>query len=1389
VQDAAASAAASGSAFGDAGADDDTDVRGFLFGRLAARRPELSAELATFRDELLAAAASDDGALKVWDMKDLGVQAAARIAGGTDPLRLLADVTASFPALAASLSRTRVNASLADELEANARSVRAGTSVLTINGAPLDPERTDAFSLLTAVAWEARFAAALAAVPLPAHAVRALARLTAPAAESVRVDWRGAPAVWANDVTKDAQFARWPKSLRGLLSMRFPGRLPAVRQNLFVALLVGDPASDATLASAEAVAYYLANGVSIRFGLLPCPRHPDGGDADCVPPPDSDDDDDDEDNSNRPVDPEVSRRVARLFASLEATRDGEVAWSWLSAASSQRRMLDPATHTREGLTWPDAERALAAVLGGREPDGAAAAKKLAAEAAAADDADEASATLAARVRDGVAWARSRGVARPPLLLFNGVVLSPRDTGGQTLDYSALVVANQEAQTMTEALYFGKLSDDADAMEWVLRDAVPSYNLDILSPATPPERLSLRAAFWAPGGVPASLRYVRPPGAEDAVAMITHWVVADVGSAPGRAVAAAAASAMAGGAADAPARVAFVHSGGSAPLLARAVLAATRLPSRRGKVAPFLASLLVDDAAIAASGSGDEAAFSSRLTALADAAGLRGEALAADLASTAAEATAALAAQAAFAASGALGRATPSSTASVVTNGRVTPLSSAAASALQPSDLSLLDAVELRDGARAVAPIVEAALTSSSPSGTDLEEDDAPAERISAAIAAAGSMVASRNAGAGDTSRGGPQLGDMLDSASLRHCGVVHAPAGAEVTIEGFLDPLSAEAQRLAPLLLMLRDALGDALAVRLALNPARDLADLPLKTYYRFAAPPVAAPLAAAAAPAAHFGALPPSRTLTLGAHVPDAWLVRAVTAPYDLDNLRLEDLGAVRGFGAELELESLLVTGHASESGARGGEPPRGVQLTLASSAPDRAAVGSIEGTIVMSNLGYFQLKAAPGVHTLAVAPGRSRQLYGIVAGGISDLHASSATLAAAPLPGVEAEGGLPSSAALAVGDFAGRTLRLQLRKRPGMEHADVLAPLRDGSDDDDERGGGIWGRAKGWLAPSAGGGSGKAVAPVGEDNSKIHIFSVASGHLYERFLKIMVLSVLRHTKTPAKFWFIKNYMSPGFADFLPLFAARYGFEYELITYKWPTWLNKQTEKQRIIWAYKVLFLDVLFPLTLKKVIFVDADQIVRTDMKTLMDLDLKGAPLGYTPMCDNAREMDGFRFWKQGFWRDHLRGKPYHISALYVVDLAAFRASAAGDQFRILYDSLSKDPNSLANLDQDLPNYAQHQVPIFSLPQEWLWCESWCGNATKAAAKTIDLCNNPMTKEPKLQGARRIVAEWTALDDEARAFTASVDGEAVAAEAPAPTQEGSGDAPHTARADASEL
>lgn len=109
---------------------------------------------------------------------------------------------------------------------------------------------------------------------------------------------------------------------------------------------------------------------------------------------------------------------------------------------------------------------------------------------------------------------------------------------------------------------------------------------------------------------------------------------------------------------------------------------------------------------------------------------------------------------------------------------------------------------------------------------------------------------------------------------------------------------------------------------------------------------------------------------------------------------------------------------------------------------------------------------------------------------------------------------------------------------------------------------------------------------------------------HVYHFFVdRIMMLSVLKHTESKVKFWFLKNYLSPSFKvhvcntnaqimgsfystctcilqyilhkqmssfqDFIPKMAKEYGFEYELVQYKWPRWLNQQKEKQRVMWGY----------------------------------------------------------------------------------------------------------------------------------------------------------------------------------------------------------------------------
>uniref|UniRef100_A0A670ICX5 UDP-glucose ceramide glucosyltransferase-like 1 n=1 Tax=Podarcis muralis TaxID=64176 RepID=A0A670ICX5_PODMU len=484
--------------------------------------------------------------------------------------------------------------------------------------------------------------------------------------------------------------------------------------------------------------------------------------------------------------------------------------------------------------------------------------------------------------------------------------------------------------------------------------------------------------------------------------------------------------------------------------------------------------------------------------------------------------------------------------------------------------------------------------------------------------------------------------------------------------------------------------------LRLFMNCRFKLSEAPLKSFYRFVLEPELVSGASGSfplAPGANFFEMPESPLLTLNMITPESWLVEAVNSSYDLDNIYLKDVESV--VSAEYELEYLLLEGHCFDVATR--QPTHGLQFTLGT----RKNPVKVD-TIVMANLGYFQLKANPGAWILRLREGRSEEIYQIYRHEGTDSSEVS------------------EEVVVVLNSFSSKIIRVQVCM--------LIKPYGNN-----------------FIST---GGTQKA-----ENEKKmdmLNIFSVASGHLYERFLRIMMLSVLRHTKTPVKFWFLKNYLSPTFKKVIPHMANKYGFQYELVQYKWPHWLHQQAEKQRIIWGYKILFLDVLFPLAVDKIIFVDADQIVRSDLKELRDIDLKGAPYGYTPFCDSRPEMDGYRFWKSGYWASHLGKRKYHISALYVVDLKRFRKIAAGDRLRGQYQALSKDPGSLSNLDQDLPNNMIHQVSIKSLPQEWLWCETWCSDESKKKAKTIDLCNNPKTKEPKLEAAVRIVPEWTEYDSE---------------------------------------
>lgn len=78
------------------------------------------------------------------------------------------------------------------------------------------------------------------------------------------------------------------------------------------------------------------------------------------------------------------------------------------------------------------------------------------------------------------------------------------------------------------------------------------------------------------------------------------------------------------------------------------------------------------------------------------------------------------------------------------------------------------------------------------------------------------------------------------------------------------------------------------------------------------------------------------------------------------------------------------------------------------------------------------------------------------------------------------------------------------------------------------------------------------------------------------------------------------------------------------------------------------------MFPPSVDKLIFMDADQIVKEDIRKLYEFDLKGKPYALVPHC-NYQET----FNKSPFWRDTLEknNKPYYFSGVYLASLDIFR------------------------------------------------------------------------------------------------------------------------------------
>jgi UDP-glucose:glycoprotein glucosyltransferase len=281
---------------------------------------------------------------------------------------------------------------------------------------------------------------------------------------------------------------------------------------------------------------------------------------------------------------------------------------------------------------------------------------------------------------------------------------------------------------------------------------------------------------------------------------------------------------------------------------------------------------------------------------------------------------------------------------------------------------------------------------------------------------------------------------IYEKLNGEHCKIVSGDIStAKYQFGVILDPASENAQKWSAILEVLANV--EDVYIEIYLNPSLNLEQLPLKRFYRYV---LDSELhfdenGELEHPTAYFANLPEDPLYTLGTEEIKSWHITPKVANYDLDNILLKAIDKSHresGVTAVFELEYILVEGHCRDMSSQG--PPRGLQFVMGS-----ATAANMTDTIVMANLGYFQLKASPGVWLLSIREGRSKEVYELESVGNEGWNS----------PSLQESGN-----SIDLLTFRGATIYPRVRKYKGKEREDVLEPSNDTEAPSAEKEDGIW-------------------------------------------------------------------------------------------------------------------------------------------------------------------------------------------------------------------------------------------------------------------------------------------------------------------------------------------
>ncbi|MFQ6636063.1 hypothetical protein Gotur_014259 [Gossypium turneri] len=970
------------------------EVRGFIFSKILERKPDLTSEIMAFRDYLLSSTISDT--LDVWELKDLGHQTAQRIVQASDPLQSMQEINQNFPSVVSSLSRMKLNDSIKDEIIANQKMIPPGKSLMALNGALINIEDIDLYLLIDLVHQELSLADQFSKLKIPHSTVRkVLLTVTPPELNMFRVDFRSAHVHYLNNLEEDAMYRRWRNNINEILVPVFPGQPHYIRKNLYHAVYVLDPAT-----SIDIITSFYENTFPVRFGVILYSAQfikkieMSGGELHSSAL-----------EHDSEIENDKSSLVNRLRTESAESTDEAVEMHHIEGAFVETELSKAKSSPQEILL------------------------KLKKEQTFKEMSQESSLSV---FKLGVGTLQC-------CLLMNGLVFDSSE--------EALINAmSDELPRIQEQVYYGHINSRTDVLDKFLSEnGISRYNPQILADGKVKRRfVSLASSILGGDSVLNEINYLHSPETVDDVKAVTHLLAVDVTSKKGIKLLREGIHYLIGGTKGARVGVLFSASQiADLPslLLTRTFEITAASYSHKKKVLDFLDQLcsFYEHKYILRSTTAAESnqEFVDKVYELAEA----NELFSKPYKSSLPEASDLKLRERLNKVSQFLYRqlGIPSGVNAIITNGRVTPLG---ASVFLSDDLHLLESIEFKHRIKHIVEIIEEV------NWQDVDPDMLTSKYISDVIMFVSSSMATRDRST-ESAR--------FEILNAEYSAVVVNNENSGIHIDAVVDPLSPPGQKLSSLLRVLAKYAHP--SMRIVLNPlgshnvenivsitlfgvigleifslsydvtavccddrfkwkhSSSLGDLPLKNYYRYVVPTMddfSSTDYTVNGPRAFFANMPLSKTLTMNLDVPEPWLVEPVIAIHDLDNIFLENLGDTRTLQAVFELEALVLTGHCAE---KDHGPPRGLQLILGTKNTPH-----LVDTIVMANLGYWQMKVHPGVWHLQLAPGRSSELY-FFRDGVDDGSQEKSL-----------------SKRIAVNDLRGNVVHLEVVKKKGKEHEKLL-------------------------------------------------------------------------------------------------------------------------------------------------------------------------------------------------------------------------------------------------------------------------------------------------------------------------------------------------------------